>query len=499
MSSMCGSKRSWALLAANDPLDDEDVDPKFRKTTSASSVNVYEEKVKRLRKEVQESVEAKAVQQAASDLGRAMKSQRVVTAGMLSAAVSKSKVPVSKPSGAMITRQQLDTEVVFLRESTARTPSVEARALHDFLGRESCRIVKNGDCAYVAALTSGKMFSVQEGSEPSQEGNDDVAAVREVSADLAIENLHASRAFHQSSQLRGDEVDENGMGILSRAHMESIQDFDALIESLQQLKRLGKWVTPVNAATEHQLRALAHHLQKRIVMMLWRRASGSRRYVGNVFSLDPARSEVKTVLCTVDKAAEHVLGTDICITIAADTSDKEAFHFEALRYETSSAGTSSTAAPKPGIIQQGQLNRAFGTPKAPEQGASGNAAGAFLKQMRLAAAENGVQFTGDALPQCASCLMNVFVCTSLYLHLVVYAICRNFSDADVFKAAMRATKSRPTSAADPTRPIGWPAAPVDSHDAAQVDDWVGWMRRGNRCGCLADLRCVVAHGCLSHP
>jgi hypothetical protein len=189
----------------------------------------------------------------------------------------------------------------------------------------------------------------------------------------------------------------------------------------------------------------------------------------------------------------------ICITIAADTSDKGAFHFEALRYETFSAGTSSTAAPKPGIIQQGQLNRAFGTPKAPQQGASGNVAGAFLEQMILAAAEHGVQFTGDALPPCASCLMNVFVCTSLYLHPVVCAICRNFSDADVFKAAMLATKSRPTSAADPTRPIGWPAAPVDSHDAAQVDDWVGWMRRGNRCGCLADLRCVVAHGCFSHP
>jgi hypothetical protein len=497
---MYGSKRSLALLAAN---DDEDVDPKFRKTTSASSLTgaAYEEAVKLRRKEVQDSAEAKAAHQAASDLVQAIKNPRVVNAGMLKAAVSKAKVPVSKPSGAMITRQNVDTEVVFLRESTGCTPSVEDRALHRILHLEPCEIVANGDCAYVAVLTSGKMFSVQEGREPSQDGIEEAAAVRLVSADLAMENLRASRAFHERSQRLGDEVDKNGMRILSRAHMASIQDFDALIESLQQLKRPGEWVTPVKAATENQLRALAHHLQKRIVIMLWRCAPGSRdrRYVGNIFSLDPARSEVKTVLCTVDKAARHVLGTDICITIAADTSVEGAFHFEALRCTTSSAGTSSTSAPKPLVVEQGHLDRAFGTPKAPEQGASGNAAGAFLEKMRLAAAENGVQFTGDALPQCASCLMNVFVCTSLYLHPVVCAICRNFSDADVCKAAMRATKSRPTSAADPTRPIGWPAAPVDSHDAAQVDDWAGWMRRGNRCGCLADLRCVVAHGCLSHP
>ena len=43
-------------------------------------------------------------------------------------------------------------------------------------------------------------------------------------------------------------------------------------------------------------------------------------------------------MCTVDEAARHVLGTDICITIAADTSERSAFHF--LR-------SSSTPAPAP--------------------------------------------------------------------------------------------------------------------------------------------------------
>ena len=341
MSSMYGSKRPRALLAAHEAVEDEDVDPKFRNTTSAWSLigAAYEAEVKRRRKEVQESVEAKAAQQTASNFVQAMKSGSIVMPAMLRAAVSKSKVQVG-PSAMIRRPRKVDTEVVFLGESTARTPSVKAGALRRILRRELCRIARNGDCAHLACFVSAHVFFVEEGSGPSQEGSKEVAAVRQVSADLAIENLRASRAVHDHSQSRGDEVDKNGMRILSRTHMESIQDFDALIDSLQQLKRLGKWVTPVKAATEHQLCALAHHLQKRIAMMLWRCApeSRDRRYVGNVFSLDPALSEVKTVLCTVDEAARHVLGTDICITIAADTSERSAFHF--LR-------SSSTPAPAP--------------------------------------------------------------------------------------------------------------------------------------------------------
>ena len=65
MSSMYGSKRPRALLAAHEAVEDEDVDPKFRNTTSAWSLigAAYEAEAKRRRKEVQESVEAKAAQQ----------------------------------------------------------------------------------------------------------------------------------------------------------------------------------------------------------------------------------------------------------------------------------------------------------------------------------------------------------------------------------------------------------------------------------------------------